>query len=122
MSILRSLPLAAGLFLSACAYSPRVATDFDPAANFASYRTYTMLPVAVPRGMNPLMYRRLEATIDGALQARGFTRAEPGDFAVSFTLGENDRTEIDSYGGYGGYYPGWGGRGWGGWGGGWGGG
>jgi hypothetical protein len=121
---MRALPVAAALLLvSACAYSPRVVTDFDPSANFAGYRTYSWAPVDVPRGMNPLMFRRVQASIDRSLQARGYTQADPGDFAIAFTIGEQDRTEINSYGGY--WGPGWGwgccGRfGWGGWG--WGGG
>jgi hypothetical protein len=75
--------------------------------------------------MNPLMFRRVQASIDRALQARGYRPAEPGDFAIAFTVGEKDRTEITDYGGYWGGPWGWGccGRfGWGGWGGwGWGG-
>jgi hypothetical protein len=109
--------------VSACAYSPRVATDFDPSANFAGYRTYSWVPVEVPRGMNPLMFRRVQGSIDRALQARGYRPGEPGDFQISFTIGEEDRTEIDSYGpdwggfGWGGFGWGRGGWGWGGWGG-----
>lgn len=124
---MRILPLAALLLLSACAYTPRVATDFDPAANFSAYRTYTWIPVDVPRGMNPLMFRRVQGSINRGLQARGFTQATPGDFAIAFTIGERDRTETTSYGygGWGGYWGhgwgGWGGWGWGGyWGPGWG--
>jgi len=122
---MRAIPLAAALLLlSACAYGPTIRTDFDPAANYASYRTYSWIPVDVPRGMNPIMFRRVQASIDRALMARGFTQANPGDFAIAFTVGEQDRTEIHSYGGYGGY-GGWGwghgGCGWGGWGFGWGG-
>ena len=118
---MRALPLAALLLVSACAYSPRVVTDFDPSANFAGYRTYSWIPPEVPRGMNPLMFRRVQGSIDRALQARGYSPAEPGDFAIAFTIGEQDRTEINSYGGY--WGPGWGwgggwghGWGWGGWG------
>ena len=122
---MRIVPLAVLLLVSACAYSPRVVTDFDPSANFATYRTYSWAPVDVPRGMNPLMFRRVQASIDRALQARGYRQAEPGDFAIAFTIGEQDRTEINSYGGYWGGWGccgrfGWGSR-WGGrWGGGWG--
>lgn len=116
---MRVLPLAVLLLLSACAYSPRVATDFDPTANFAGYRTYSWIPPDVPRGMNPLMFRRVQASIDRALQARGYVPGQPGDFAISFTIGERDRTEINNYGYWGpGPYMGWGG--WGGWGHGWG--
>lgn len=117
---MRALPLAAALFVSACAYGPTVRTDFDPSANFHAYRTYSWIDTAVPQGMNPLMFARVRASIDQALAARGYTHGSPGDFAVSFTIGERDRLKVYDYGPY---YPGWGwGHGWGGWGGwGWGG-
>ena len=110
---MRALPLALALLVAGCAYGPVVHTDFDPAANFASYRTYQWLPVDVPRGMNPLMFRRVQGSIDRSLAARGYRQANPGDFAIAFTVDEKEHTEISSYGSY---YPGWG-WGWGGWGG-----
>ena len=120
---MRSLPLAFLLLLSACVQTPRVRTDFDPAASFASYRTYRWIPVDVPRGMNPIAFRRIQGSIDRALQARGYVPAEHPDFAIAFTVGERDRTESTGYGaypywGWGGWGGGWGwGHGWGGWGG-----
>ena len=117
---MRALALAAALLVSACAYGPTVSTDFDPSANFHAYRTYSWIDTAVPQGMNPLMFARVRASIDQALAARGYTQASPGDFAISFTIGERDRLQVHDYGPY---YPHWGwGHGWGGWGGwGWGG-
>ena len=125
---MRVLPLAALLLLTACATYPSVRTDFDPSANFAAYRTYSWVPVEVPRGMNPLLFRRVQGSIDRALQVRGYRPAEPGDFQIAFTIGERDRTEVNDYGypwgGWGccgawggGWGWGWGGGGWGGWGG-----
>ena len=120
---MRALVLAAALLVSACAYGPTVRTDFDPAANFHAYKTYSWVDTAVPQGMNPLMFARVRASIDQALAARGYTQANPGDFAISFTIGERDRLQVYDYGPF---YPGWGWGhgccGWGGWGGwGWGG-
>lgn len=117
---MRALPVLAAFLLTACATTPSVRTDFDPAVNFQSYRTYHWAPVDVPRGMNPLMFRRVQAAIDQSLHARGYTQANPGDFTIGFTVGEKDRVEVHDYGwggygGYGGWGPGWG---WGGWGGG----
>jgi hypothetical protein len=125
---MRALPLASLLLLSACATYPSVRTDFDPSANFATYRTYTWIPVDVPRGMNPLLFRRVQGSIDQTLRSRGYSQATPGDFAIAFTIGERDRTEATDYGywGWGGYWGnGWGCCGWGhglgwGWGNGWG--
>jgi hypothetical protein len=115
---MRALPFVLSLLLTACATYPTVQTDFDPTANFASYRNYSWLPAEVPRGMNPLMFRRVQGAIDRALKARGYAETNPADFAIAFTIVHKDRTEIHSYpdywGGWG--YWGWGGWGWGGWG------
>jgi Domain of unknown function (DUF4136) len=115
-TVMRLLPLAAALLLTACAYGPQVRTDYDAAANFHGYRTYSWVEQAVPQGMNPLMFARVRASIDRSLAARGYMPGNPGDFAVSFTIGERDRLQVYDYGPY---YPGWGWGGWG-WGGGWG--
>ena len=119
---MRAFPLIAALLLTAC-QSVGVQTDFDPAANFTAYRTYQWLPSEAPRGMNPLMFRRVKDSIDRSLAARGYVQGEPADFAITFTIDERDRIHADDYGyGWGGWGPGyygWGGYGWG-WGG-WGG-
>ena len=106
---MRAFPLIAALLLTAC-QTAGVRTDFDPAAPFTSYRTYSWLPSEVPRGMNPLMFRRVKDAIDRSLAARGYSQATPGDFAITFTIDERDRVHADDYG------SGWGGYGWGGWG------
>ena len=121
---MRAFPWVAALLLTAC-QTAGVHTDFDPAANFTAFRTYSWLPSEAPRGMNPLMFRRVKDSIDRSLAARGYTQASPGDFAITFTIDERDRLRADDYGyGWGGYgWGGWGGWGWSGWGccGGWGG-
>ena len=122
---MRAFPLTAAAFLllSACAYGPTVRTDFDPSVNFQTYHTYSWIEPAVPQGMNPLMFARVQGSINQALSARGYTQAAPGDFAISFTVGERDRVRVYDYGpGWGGGWGGWGwgcchGWGWGGWGG-----
>ena len=116
---MRAYPLVALLVLAGC-QTANVQTDFDAAAPFTSYRTYSWLPSETPRGMNPLMFRRVRESIDRSLAARGYTQAEPADFAITFTVGERDRIEAHDYGygwgGYGGYgWGGYGGYGWGGW-------
>ncbi len=58
--------------------------------------------------MNPLLFQRVQGSIDRSLAARGFQRAEPGDFAVAFTMGRRDRVEVTDFGTYGPYYRGWG--------------
>lgn len=118
---MRLYPLIAALLLTAC-QTANVRTDFDPAAPFTTYRTYSWLPSEAPRGMNPIMFRRVKESIDRSLAARGYSQANPSDFVITFTIGEKDRIRTDDFGyGWGGYGWGgfgccWGGWGWGGWG------
>lgn len=103
------------LLLAGCATGPNVVVDSDPNVDVSRYRTYSWAFSSTPRGMNPLTYQRVKTAIDANLASRGYSQAEPGDFAVGFTLGARDKVEIDSFGPYAPYY----GRGWGyGWGGG----
>jgi hypothetical protein len=102
------------LALSSCETGPNVQTDFDRAADWTRYHTYTWIYQAAPRGMNPLAYERVRDGIDRQLQAQGFRPGDPGDFAVAFTIGKRDRVEVTDFGPYGPYYsPGWRGGYWG---------
>ena len=105
---MRKILYASVLLLTACQTGPTIRSDFDPAVNFANYRTYSWVYTAPPQGMNPLLYERVRASIDRSLNARGFTQANPGNFAVAFTLGRRDSVRVDDFGPYGGFYPGWG--------------
>ncbi|SNS30294.1 DUF4136 domain-containing protein [Sphingopyxis indica] len=101
------------LALAACANTPTVNYDADPSANFAAYKTYSWAYQKVPDGVNPLIADRVRTSIDNSLAARGYTKADPGDFAVGFTIGSRDRVEVNDMGVYGPFYRPWGG--WGGW-------
>lgn len=105
---MRKLLLASALLIAACETTPTINSDFDPSVNFAKYRTYSWVYGTTPEGMNPLTYERVRASIDRSLAARGYTQANPGDFAVAFTLGRRDTVRVTDYGPYGGFYPGWG--------------
>ena len=112
---MRALSAVLVLVVSACATYPDVHTDFDPAANFATYRTYSWAPLEVPAGMNPLMFSRVQASMDRFLAARGYQQSAKSDFIVDLTVVEKERAEVDHFPQYG-----WGWGGWGAWGGGWG--
>lgn len=96
------------LLLAGCASGPDVKVDVDPTANIANYRTYSWTYHDTPRGMNPLAYQRVRQSIDANLASRGYTLADPGDFAVGFTLGARDKVEVTDFGPYGAFYPGYG--------------
>lgn len=105
---MRALPLATALVLAGCATGPEIRTDFDPSVNFSTYRTYSWIYSQAPQGMNPLLYERVRASIDRSLAARGFAQANPGQFAVAFTLGARDRVQVTDFGPYAPFYPAWG--------------
>ena len=80
---MRALPLAAVLLLSACAYGPTVRTDFDPAANFQTYRTYSWIETGVPQGMKVVSIYFPQALRFAILLSAGTERKENrGDFGL----------------------------------------
>lgn len=105
---MRSALLALALVTAGCATTADIDTDYDPAANFSGYRTYSWIVRDVPQGMNPLAFERVRASINRSLAPRSFTESAQGDFAIAFTIGARDRVEVNDYGPYGAYYPGWG--------------
>ena len=104
-----ALVLAFGLV--ACS-SMTVSTDHDPAASFAQYKTFTVMPLEQFKD-NPITGDRIKLAITQALQARGLTPATgTADLQVHLFAKLSKETQITSTGG--GYY----GYGWHGWGGG----
>ncbi len=100
--------------LAACA-TMRVGSDYDRQANFSNYHTFTLMQRQHPNVQNPLVVSRAQDDIVQELTRKGYRQAtDPAaaDFAVDFTVGSRDRTDINSY-------PepyatmGWGGWGWG---------
>ena len=91
------LTLAAGL--TACE-SLRVGSDYDHAANFASYHSFTWLPREDYGVRDPLVISRARDAIQARLEQMGYTNvsdAQAADFAVDFTIGARERTDIHTY-------------------------
>jgi hypothetical protein len=103
-----SLAIVVALVVSGCAGGPSIRTDFDPTANFSSYRTYELAGQGTSHVLNPLLSERVRVAIERNLDARSFTRSTTPDFAVSFTLGARDRVQMTEMGAYQPYYPGYG--------------
>ncbi len=113
------LPLA--LVLSGCE-TMRVGSDYDRAANFSNYHTFTWLPRHNYDSMNPLIVERAKDAITSDLELKGYryvTDSAEADFAVDFTIGSRERVDVHTYPqpyawpwfGYGRYwwgYPYWG--------------
>jgi hypothetical protein len=111
--------LAAALMGTATAFAGNVQTDYNHAANFSQYQTYSWGTV---KATDPFFVTRVQNAINQQLQAKGW-RLEPtgGSVTVFATDNIHDQQEIQTmYDGLGGGWGGgWGWGGWG-WGGGWG--
>lgn len=91
--------LAIVLGLSACE-TLRVGTDYDRAADFSAYHSFTWLPREDYGVRDPLIVQRARDDIQARLEQKGYTLAgDPAaaDFAVDFTIGAHERTQIRTY-------------------------
>lgn len=93
--------LALLLGLSACA-TLHVGSDYDRSANFTGYRTFAWMPPRTSpyESPNPLVVQRAHDAIQAALTAKGYQLIDDpaaSDFAVDFTIGSQERTDIRSY-------------------------
>jgi uncharacterized protein DUF4136 len=103
------------MLLSACT-TLQVGSDYDRAATFQNYKTFTLMQRPHSGVRNPLIAARASDDIKTELQRKGFVEAtEPAkaDFTVDFTIGAQERTDINTYPDpYVGPAWGWGSMGW----------
>jgi hypothetical protein len=100
------------LFLANASFAQQVKTDYDRAANFSQYKTYSWEKVQTP---DPLWVDRIKAAVDAALAAKGWIQVESGgDISiVAIEINRDQQTLNTFYDDFGG---GWGWRGFGGFG------
>ena len=120
MKLFRSLVLIGLIALAAGCTTIKVASDFDPEADFSKLHSYAIHAapadaVTDPRVDNSLLDERIRAALDTELSAKGFQKLRGGspDFLVSFHVGVQSKLDVTtlnrSYPYYGGYYGAWGG-------------
>ena len=108
---MKLLAIASIALLAACASTPDVQVDHDPAVDFTRYRTYSW--AQEPQVSNPLVQQRIVAGVDARLAQRGWTRAETGDIAIVANVATSQKQTLDTFysgtgmGGWG-WGPGWG--------------
>lgn len=116
----RGWPLAVLIVwaVAGCA-TVQVGSDYDRSASFINYHTFTLMHREhhAQGGINnPLVVSRAEDAIKAEMARKGYSlTADPAaaDFTVDFTIGSQERTDVNSYpdpylgGGWG-----WGRRGW----------
>jgi Domain of unknown function (DUF4136) len=84
----------------------QVKTDYDRAANFAQYKTYSWEHV---KTKDPLLEDRIKGAVDTALTARGWTRVETGgDVSIVAIQMTSDQETLNTF--YNGFGGGWGWR------------
>lgn len=90
------------LALAACTETkPRVAIDYDKSTQFASFHSFTVLVRPHPSmNSSPLVEQRTYDAIRQGLSAKGFrfvSDLDEADLAVDFSVGAQDRLDVQSY-------------------------
>jgi Domain of unknown function (DUF4136) len=97
----------AGLFAvvlaaAGCA-TVQVVSDYDRSASFSNFHTFTLMHRAhhAQAGMsNPLVIQRTADAIKTEMTRKGYLLTDDGasaDFTVDFTIGSQERTDVNSY-------------------------
>lgn len=97
--LLVAIFVAAILLLIACA-SQRARMDYDPSAMFSGYHSFVWMPREHHPSRNEIVSAQAQAAIEAELVRKGFSRvADPAnaDFVVDFTIGPQDRIDVDTY-------------------------
>jgi hypothetical protein len=104
------------MIAAAACSSIKVSSDFDKAANFASYKTYSYTDEALTLPISELNKKRLIDAIDAELATKGFTKKDGNpDVLINLNIKAEKKqtataTTSGGYGyGYGYRYGGWGG-------------
>ncbi len=98
------LLLVSVLALAACATIPNVASDYDKSTQFSNFHKFTLIVRPHPSvNSSPLVEQRTYDAIRQELTAKGFTYVPDlaqADFAVDFSVGAQDRLDVQSYPGH----------------------
>lgn len=102
-SATRALFVATALCAGLACSTLKVSDDYDPAVDFAKYRSYAWLPdqpgpTGRPRLDSPLVQERIRKAIDAALAGKGYSEsAQSPDFLVRYDLTAERRVDVSSY-------------------------
>ena len=102
------------IILASCS-SISVTYDYSPDTDFSALKTFRVFDEAIKGdalSQNPLIKKRILASLKNNLKAKGYTldESDNADFVVVAHAGLKDRMQVTNWGGYGwGWYgPGWG--------------
>ena len=98
------------LFLTSCANSLTIQSDFDSQYDLTSYKTYTITSPSLGEqdemiSINPILIQRISRSLDSALTQKGLNQSDEAELTVKFFIGtkrEIERsTDLGGYGYYG---------------------
>ena len=106
-NLFRILPILMITFLMTSCTAVRVASDYDKAADFNSYKTFAFFKTGIDKAeISDLDKRRILRAVEVELIAKGFTKSENPDLLVSIFT--KSREKINIHNGFGSYGYGWG--------------
>jgi hypothetical protein len=97
------LPVVLALTVTAGCSTLRVGSDYDRAAKFSNFHSFALMNRAHHGDgvtSNPLVVQRAEDAIKEEMSRKGYqvtTDAALADFTVDFTIGSQERTDVNSY-------------------------
>jgi hypothetical protein len=95
------------LTMASAALAQKVTTDYDKAANFSQYKTFSW--IKEPNTTNPLMRQRVIEEINAALAAKGLQLVSSGgDIAIASHAATKEQHTLNTF--YDGFGGGWGWR------------
>lgn len=80
---------------------PAISTDAAPGVNFQNYKTFSWVNPLPPSGMDPVAFGRLHSAIEDDLATKGYQKADNGDLSLILTVGERQKTDIETWGRFG---------------------
>jgi len=78
----------------------KVGADYDRGAHFSTFHTFVLMQREHQSVHNPLVVQRTEDAVKDELMRKGYrlaTNPVEADFSVDFTVGSQERTDINSY-------------------------
>jgi len=104
----RLLPAVALLLaLAGCASGPKVFTNVNPAADFASYKTYnyeSTLGTDDRKSYRSILSNYLIKATDREMAARGYTKSSDPDLTINFYVATEEKIRTTTTPRMGGYY------------------
>ena len=101
------------LFLTSCANSLAIQSDFDTQYDLSSYKTYTIISPTLDEqdemiSINPILIQRISRSLDSVLTQKGLKQSDKAELTIKFYIGtkrEIERsTDLGGYGYYGNRY------------------